>query len=145
MAIIKCPECDNDCSSIAKFCPKCGFPFKDNAQDTKQDTNEIKYETIVKKIRCWGRGSRSINRALEPYLDKGWETISIDEDHWSGGILSPVYAVTFRKPIDTNVNDNYDYEVEIDNNVILCEECGYQIFSEESKCSFCGANRPHKQ
>ena len=91
MAIISCPECKNQCSSFAESCPKCGYPFKNS-------TKSISYETQVVKIRCWGRGQASINNKLEPYISEGWEVVTMVEDHWQGGLLSPVYKVTLRRP-----------------------------------------------
>ena len=33
MALIKCPECGNEVSSIAASCPKCGYPIASNFQN----------------------------------------------------------------------------------------------------------------
>lgn len=30
MPLVKCPECGNECSDKAEFCPKCGYPFSEN-------------------------------------------------------------------------------------------------------------------
>ena len=38
MALIKCPECGNDVSDVAKACPKCGFPI---ATEDNASTNEM--------------------------------------------------------------------------------------------------------
>lgn len=88
MSLVKCPECGNDVSSSATSCPKCGCPLKDS---------KVEYEQQVVKIRCWGRGTGSVNKNLEPYTSKGWEVVTMVEDHFSGGWLSPVYKVTLRK------------------------------------------------
>ena len=91
MAIILCPECKNQCSSLAEFCPKCGYPF------VKKTTDQIVYDTQVVKIRCWGRSQKALNAKLQPYTSEGWEVVSMVEDEWQGGILSPVYMVTLRR------------------------------------------------
>lgn len=90
MALIKCPECNKDISTSAELCPNCGYPL--------HKTNKpVSYETQVVKIRCWGRGTKSINKNLEPYTKLGWEVVSMVEDRWLGGVLSPVYKVTLRR------------------------------------------------
>ncbi len=42
MALIKCPECGNDVSDVAKACPKCGFPIaaEDNASTDEMAVKE---------------------------------------------------------------------------------------------------------
>ena len=122
MAIITCPECNNQCSSLAESCPKCGYPF------VSKNSTPILYETEVVKIRCWGRGQASINSKLEPYISNGWEVVSMWEDHWQGGLLSPVYKVTLRRPKESS----YDYSVRkrIDDtpigNLWICTSCGVE-------------------
>ena len=93
MALIKCPECGKDVSTSAEACPHCGYPINKTTI-----AKAISYETQVVKIRCWGRGTDSINKKLQPYTSAGWEVVSMVEDHWQGGILSPVYKVTLRRP-----------------------------------------------
>ena len=43
MALINCPECNNQVSDKAKSCPHCGFPISDI--QTKQNSNE-KYNIV---------------------------------------------------------------------------------------------------
>jgi len=93
MALIKCHECGKDVSTSAEACPHCGYPFKKNTV-----SKPISYETQVVKIRCWGRGTDSVNKKLAPYTSAGWDVVSMIEDHWQGGLLSPVYKVTLRRP-----------------------------------------------
>ena len=93
MPLTKCPDCGKDVSTSADNCPHCGYPFR------KQNVSmPISYETQVVKIRCWGRSSDSINEKLSPYTRQGWEVQSMVEDHWEGGLLSPVYKVTMHRP-----------------------------------------------
>lgn len=92
MSLIKCPECGQDVSTNANSCPHCGNPIKDSLAKT------IFYDTKVIKIRCWGRGTNSINSKLYPYTSQGWEVVTMVEDRWQGGLLSPVYKVTLRRP-----------------------------------------------
>ena len=36
MAIIKCPECQNEVSDKASSCPKCGCPIKEDVKFTEK-------------------------------------------------------------------------------------------------------------
>ena len=90
MALIKCPECQKEVSTSAASCPHCGYPL--------QKAQPIQYETTTVKIRCWGRGTNSLNEKLSQYTRQGWEVVSTVEDHWQGGLLSPVYKVVLRRP-----------------------------------------------
>ena len=93
MALIKCPECGKDVSTSAETCPHCGYPINKITV-----AKPISYETKVVKIRCWGRGTNSVNKKLQPYTSVGWIVVSMVEDHWQGGLLSPVYKITLRRP-----------------------------------------------
>lgn len=96
MALIKCPECGKDVSTSAQTCPHCGYQLK--KQQITQTTRFISYEQQVVKIRCWGRDPNKLNKKLLPYTNVGWEVVSIVEDYWQGGILSPVYKMVLRRP-----------------------------------------------
>ena len=37
MALIKCPECGTEVSSLADKCPKCAYPIKKPSQPTNPD------------------------------------------------------------------------------------------------------------
>ncbi len=95
MALIKCPECGKDVSTSAETCPHCGYSLK--KQQAPQTARPISYEQQTVKIRCWGRGQGKLNDKLLPYTNAGWEVVSIVEDHWQGGVLSPVYKVILRR------------------------------------------------
>lgn len=46
MALIKCPECGKEVSSVATFCPHCGFPNPANAlahQAPQNQSTQVKY------------------------------------------------------------------------------------------------------
>jgi len=89
MALMKCPECGKEVSTAASTCPHCGYPLKKEAQ--------ISYQTMTVKIRCWGRSAGALNDKLRQYTSQGWEVVSAVEDHWQGGILSPVYKVVLKR------------------------------------------------
>ena len=94
MALIKCPECGKDVSTAAESCPHCGYPLKKGTVPQQP----VQYETTTVKIRCWGRSQNAINSKLSEYTSKGWEVVSMVEDHWQGGLLSPVYKVVLKRP-----------------------------------------------
>lgn len=90
MALMKCPECGKEVSTVATSCPHCGYPLK------KEEPAQ--YETMAVKVRCWGRSPDALNDKLRQYTTQGWEVVSAVEDHWQGGILSPVYKVVLKRP-----------------------------------------------
>ena len=132
MALITCPECNNQCSSMAESCPKCGYPL----------IAPVSYEIQVVKIRCWGRGQDSINAKLAPYVSAGWEVVTMLEDYWQGGVLSPVYKVTLRrKRKSPSRNQTVDYfkKTATKSNSVekkACPYCGEIIRS--NLCEMCG-------
>ena len=134
MAIISCPECNHKCSSQATACPNCGYPFKSGV-------STVSYETQVVQIRCWGRGQKSINDKLFPYTSAGWEVVTMVEDHWQGGMLSPVYKVTIRRPRHTEstatlLKNNTSYDNNRGGIYRTCPHCGATVTTSE--CSMCG-------
>lgn len=40
MALIKCPECGKMVSSMAKACPNCGFPIRENLETIAKEESE---------------------------------------------------------------------------------------------------------
>lgn len=91
MALIKCPECGREISTLAETCPHCGYPIKNTQKKV------VSYEQQTVKIRCWGRGQNKLNKKLLSYTRVGWEIVSIVEDHWQGGMISPVYKVVLKR------------------------------------------------
>ena len=114
MALIKCPECGKEVSTAAEACPHCGYPLKSR--------KPTEYETKTIKIRCWGRSQDSINKKLEPYTSEGWQVVSMVEDHWQGGLLSPVYKVVIKRPIKYK-----------------CPKCREFFEGKQDNCPHCGA------
>ncbi|MCD7773985.1 MAG: hypothetical protein LUG85_06460 [Clostridiales bacterium] len=57
MAIIKCPECGNQVSSMAKACPQCGCPIDTNVYCPKcgsSDTSVISGVSKAASVAMWG-------------------------------------------------------------------------------------------
>ena len=123
MALLTCPECGKQVSDQAQTCPNCGYPFKSNAPEP------VTYETKVVKIRCWGRGQGSINNKLHPYTSAGWNVVTMVEDHWQGGLISPVYKVTLRRAKNTKLSTLTPARK-------TCPFCGDVVTS--SVCNTCG-------
>lgn len=48
MALEKCPECGHDVSSLADFCPHCGFPLSDYREE-KRIQKEEKTEQVLEE------------------------------------------------------------------------------------------------
>ena len=136
MALVKCPECGHDVSTSASACPNCGYPF-----ENKSLKKQVQYEQKVVKIRCWGRGKESVDEGLQPYISEGWEVVSMTEDKWLGGILSPVYIVALKRKRqkDNTKIENMTYEELVNGeHVVPCPKCGYQIFDDDKVCPNCG-------
>ena len=53
MSLIKCPECNNDVSTAAETCPKCGYPIKKYIERKIDEKIEKKYPSkpVEKKKR----------------------------------------------------------------------------------------------
>ena len=100
MALIECPECKQQVSTIADYCPHCGYPINYHKMlDIIAPKKPISYENTTVRVTCWGfGGSNAIVRKLQPKLSNGWEIVSMVEDHWRGGILRHVYTVVLRRP-----------------------------------------------
>lgn len=94
MALMKCPECGREVSTSALSCPGCGYPLQ-----SMHPRKPVRYEHKIVKFRCLGRGQEAINKKLAPYTSEGWEVVSMTEDRWQGGLLSPVYEVTLKRAI----------------------------------------------
>lgn len=51
MALVKCPECGREISSVAKFCPHCGFPME-NKEVTVADENLVSLYSFTLQKSC---------------------------------------------------------------------------------------------
>ena len=134
MALIKCPECGKDVSTSAECCPNCGYPLK----KTVSAQQPIQYETKAETIRCLGRSQNALNRELEPYTSSGWEVVSIVEDQWRGGLLSPVYKVILRRPVSTTTTvkcGSCKHIFKIDKSAVtfICPNCGVKLSLNKKK------------
>ena len=46
MALIKCPECENEISTLSTACPKCGYPILNDEIKKEQEVKEKEQEII---------------------------------------------------------------------------------------------------
>ncbi len=118
MSLIKCPECGNECSSLASMCPKCGYPLelvdkesldksgdtslKDAAGTTKKETTKIfdpdEYITQTVRIKCSSSKPKKMEKKLKEYEDLGWEIVSVlTESATESFFFGSAYKVTMRK------------------------------------------------
>lgn len=68
MALIKCPECNNDVSTKAISCPHCGYPIAKKLSE--KNSNKIEVEQIQKETNC----PTSINNEwVNAYIEKAKE------------------------------------------------------------------------
>ena len=69
MALIKCPDCGKDISTLAKNCPSCGRPMKNNEEWKKewQDMPEFEMEDLssFRKIVVHFRNQEDIDKFAE--------------------------------------------------------------------------------
>ena len=136
MALIKCPECGKDVSTSASACPHCGYPI--NGNKPQQSTS---YDTQVVKIRCLGRSTKALNDKLEPYTSQGWEVVSMVEDNWQGGLASPVYKVTMRRPQSVFINQLKKANKNAPK-TWKCKVCGHENSYSDEYCVKCLADMP---
>lgn len=61
--LIECPECKNQISDKAEFCPKCGCPISVMNVDNYCNINQIKYDLsdIVDILPKIGQGDNDIH------------------------------------------------------------------------------------
>lgn len=98
MALITCWECGGKVSDSAATCPHCGAPLKGKAGPAAPAAEKpVEYEQCVQRVRCWGTSNKALQKALAKYIEDGWEVVTMTQDHWRGGTLSPVYNVTMRR------------------------------------------------
>ena len=69
MALIKCPECGKDVSSIAKACPNCGAPIDTAIRCPKcgsSDTSVISGASKAVSVALWG--VFAANKVMSKYV-----------------------------------------------------------------------------
>jgi xanthine/uracil/vitamin C permease (AzgA family) len=53
MALLKCPDCDNDISSLATNCPNCGYPIAGGGTTQAHGGKVVTVELTGKKLKLY--------------------------------------------------------------------------------------------
>ena len=72
MALIKCPECNNQISDQADSCPKCGYELKKKEKEPEnKEENKLKPDTnLIKITNCFRKNQESeLARKILPFPD----------------------------------------------------------------------------
>lgn len=68
MAMIKCPECGQEVSSMAKNCPKCGCPIDTQVRCPKCGSTDVKLISGASKAASYAMfGIASVNKLRSTY------------------------------------------------------------------------------
>lgn len=76
MALIKCPECGREVSSMAKACPNCGCPIATLEEEKKGGTVKIKIGNVQPNLR--GIDAKYVAAKVEYFITNGAKV------YWSG-------------------------------------------------------------
>ncbi len=130
MALIKCPECEREVSSMAEACPHCGYPIKKTETDTNSTysivllNSGLHYINVIHKIRT----ITGCELHSAKYSAERTPTLIIKNVNMQNALL---YKSTFEELgaqieiINSSNNDQYDsyiHEQQLDN-VIQCPTC----------------------
>lgn len=79
MALINCPECGNQISSMARLCPACGFPISDSPAPpaAPKPVKQKSVKTTKKLPNGYGSVYRLPGNRRKPWcaaVTNGWET-----------------------------------------------------------------------
>ena len=122
MSMIKCPECNNDVSSFAESCPRCGFPLAKARKVTIYLTYlcptfpsdlQLKNIKIRKKgelySNLWsgdscGRVTLDIQIPTEVIIEYIYKSPNFDYDYSINGeaILNPLDLKEYKTWLETN-------------------------------------------
>ena len=114
MALINCPECNNEVSDQAYMCPRCGFPITATKSVTKQRKS-------AKKRKRLPNGFGSITELKNSNLrNKFWARVTVGKTPTGRYILKPLkpkayfptYEAAFAALVEYNKNP-YDLEPDI--------------------------------
>ena len=114
MALINCPECNNEVSDQAYMCPRCGFPITANKTVTKQ-------RKASKRRKRLPNGFGSITELKNSNLrNRFWARVTVGKTPTGRYILKPLkpqayfptYETAFAALVEYNKNP-YDLEPDI--------------------------------
>jgi uncharacterized membrane protein YvbJ len=111
MALIICPECNNQTSSKAALCPKCGFPIADKIDSLAKSTNSSVALIEAKLTLCKKRMVYSLISVVFATL---WVAMELSVGNpfpefsfyvfGCGGLLSFVYWLKRRDEYNEEIN-----------------------------------------
>lgn len=141
MALIKCPECNQDVSSSAVTCPHCAYPVKEYVQ---QKAHEAEVKRLTDKIlpceftvpeprakvciKCTEPFSSVLGNYGQPRCNCGFPGVEVDyQQAYSGNGHLPTYAYILENcVIPRNIGDSEseEYKVYVDGVYRRLEQCG---------------------
>lgn len=159
MALIRCPECNNEVSSQATSCPKCGYTLKNQNNTGSQKSTITAVHVIaiaylvlfiivlLTMIILWATKyltfidclifavSGGISLILLFSLDNAIKRITVLENKlMEKGVVSESELITY-EPSIANVGTPEDLA---DKGIVFCKNCNYQLFPEDTICPYCG-------
>ena len=141
MALIKCPECNQDVSSSAVTCPHCAYPIMEYM---KQKAHEAEVKRLTDKIlpceftvpeprakvciKCTKPFSSVLGDYGQPKRNCGFPGVEVDyQQAYSGNGHVPTYAYILENcVIPRNIGDteSEEYKVYVDGVYERLEQCG---------------------
>ena len=159
MALIRCPECNNEVNSQAPICPKCGYPLNNRNNNTPQKSSTTavhviaiiylvvfiisliiflilwfaKYLTFLDCLIFAIPGVISLILLFS--LDDAIQRITVLENKlMEKGVVTESELNLYEPPTDI-----IESPVELaDKGIIFCKNCNYQLFPEDIECPNCG-------
>lgn len=137
MALIKCPECGKEVSSIAKSCPNCGYPISETQHTTEPEPDILTLEcpfcgvTVEKDDEyCDECGMRIQSYNKTPRVEKidphKKRCINCRQELLKSQVICPVCGIEV--PDENNLKDDMMY----------CPECGELNKIGSFSCIHCG-------
>lgn len=145
MALISCPECGKNVSTLAQFCPNCGYPMKNSrkvisllvffcvlttsvatfASDTDTDPSIAQLQSQVQELKNENKRLKKEIIELRTQLGIEAETETEEELNLATGYLRSVVMV---RDDDTQCTAEYVYDLK--NKVITIDETDFDSYHE---------------
>lgn len=137
MALIKCPECEREISSMAESCPHCGYPIKTTTIKSAVSYNIIlencgyDYIKVIQKLRILLNCSL---KEAKDYVDNVPSIIIRNVEYTKATALkNSLESLGARiNIVDATGNKYVTEQIELDS-TIRCFKCGSSQLSTDSK------------